>query len=595
MNDNDNSASKPPVTHTSETCDESDCDHHDPVAGQESTQPSRRRFLKTSMTGLAAGAVVGSGLAGQVLAGPGQGKGPPQSPPGQGKGNGGGSGDLRLVNGKFVDGRGEVATAMTIKNGRIVSLGKSAGLGPDAQTINLHGRTVIPGFVNSHVHHSRTGINPGHEERDIETAFSIAEIQELLARRAATVPSGEFIGCHLGWHYVQLDENRPPTKAELDDAAPGHPVFLSGRAGFVEEHFAVTNSLGQMFFEDAGLTVDNATGRINATPESARQAIQDTETPEDNLRQTFDNNAWTLSNGVTNLLDASGSPVTAQDFPALELWRQGRLHLRHRLNVSSSSPEVVEARTQNVFRMLGDDLLRMGGFGETIGSRSDLGVFEATARAVAEAGWKGQHHTDFFDQVDDYTGVFQTMAADGLSLDGLRWQLIHAFQVTATQAQALKDLGVGVDLENERYLDRAERGGGPFFRLLVDSGINIGIGTDGSNWAPNNPWLMMYYMTTGVSVRGVPNNADQTISRLEALRLFTSGSAYQIFDDDKLGAFEVGKYADLAVLSDNFLSVSDANLRKIKSLLTIVGGKIVHSGAAPQYAEIGEEFSFTGT
>jgi predicted amidohydrolase YtcJ len=86
----------------------------------------------------------------------------------------------------------------------------------------------------------------------------------------------------------------------------------------------------------------------------------------------------------------------------------------------------------------------------------------------------------------------------------------------------LKGLGVGVDLELERYLDRLERGGGPFFRLLVDSGIDIGFGNDGSNFAPNNPWLMMYYATTGVSVTGEPNNVDQTISRMEALRLFTA-------------------------------------------------------------------------
>lgn len=513
---------------------------------------------------------------------------------GSGRDQGRESGDLGLVNGKFVDGRGQVATSMTIKNGRIAKAGLQA-LGPDARVINLRGRTVIPGFVNTHVHHSRTGRNPGHEARDIETAFSISEVQEVLARRAETVPEGEFIGCHLGWHYVQLAENRPPTKAELDEAAPKHKVFLSGRAGIVENFFSLTNSLGQPFFEAAGLSVDDSTGRIDATPETAFGAIQDVEAPEDKIRQTFDNNQWTLSNGVTTLLDASGSPVRAQDFPALELWRQGMLNVRHRLNYSSSSPEVVEARTQNMFRMMGDDLLRAGGFGETIGSRGDPeGTYEPTARAIAAAGWKAQNHTDFFDQVDFQLERIQLITADH-PVDDLRWQLIHAFQVTEAQAQSLKDLGVGVDLENERYLDRLERGAGPFFRLLVDSGINIGIGTDGSNFAPNNPWLMMYYMTTGVNVRGVPENENQRISRMEALRLFTEGSAFQAFDDDKLGSFEVGKYADLAVLSHDFRTVSDADLRKIKSVLTIVGGRIVHQGTEPQYAEPGREFHFTGT
>jgi predicted amidohydrolase YtcJ len=103
----------------------------------------------------------------------------------------------------------------------------------------------------------------------------------------------------------------------------------------------------------------------------------------------------------------------------------------------------------------------------------------------------------------------------------------------------------------------------------------------------------MYYATTGVSVTGEPNNVDQTISRMEALRLFTAGSAFISFDDDRLGTFEVGKYADLAVLSDDFRRVSDANLRRIRSVLTLVGGKIVHEGKLPQYAPIGTEFEYT--
>jgi predicted amidohydrolase YtcJ len=465
--------------------------------------------------------------------------------------------------------------------------------------INLRGATVIPGFVNGHIHHSRTGTNAGREARDIETAFSIREIQEVLARRIRTVPVSEWTGCHLGWHYVQLAENRPPTKAELDDAAPHHRVFLSGRAGHVEPFFSVTNSLGQQFFEAQGFTVDDDTGRIllnpggtAATPEQGFGAIRSLETPEDRLRQTFDNNKWVASKGMTTVLDPAGGVSTAQAYPAVEFWRRGMLDVRHRLFRPAGDPAAVTNRVQNTFRHMGDDMLREGGFGETIGVRSQIPTtFEPVATEIAAAGWKLQNHTDFFEQVDQQIAAFESITAQH-PIDELRWQIIHAFQVSAAQAQTLRGLGVGVDLELERYLDRLERGGGPFFRLLVDSGIDIGVGNDGSNFAPNNPWLMMFYMTTGVSVTGEPNNADQTISRMEALRLFTSGSAFISFDDDRLGSFEVGKYADLAVLSDDFRTVTDANLRRIKSVLTIVGGKIVHQGTEPQYAPIGTEFEF---
>ncbi len=502
--------------------------------------------------------------------------------------------DLGFINGKFIDGQNKTFSAMAVKDGRIAAIGSTKGLDSSARIINLNGRTVIPGLINMHVHHSRTGTNPDYEVRDIETAFSIKEIQQLLVRRAKGVPAGRFVGCHLGWHYIQLDEKRPPTLAELDAACPKNPVFISGRAGFVENMFSVTNTLGQKVFKAAGLTV-SAAGRIDATPEAALAVLQAVQTPEDKLRQTWDNNAWSLSNGVTNVLDPGVAAVTAQDYPALELWRQGMLHVRHRLNYSSNDPTQVLTRAQNIFRLMGDDMFRAGGFGETIGTRpvTSSTLFEPTAEAIAKVGWKLQNHTDFYADVDFQLAAFQRIN-EKYPLKDLRWQLIHVFQTTPAQLKALKDLGVGVDLESERYLDRLERGPGPFYRQIVDSGITIGAGTDGSNYCPNNPWLNFYYATTGINVRGIAENASQKITRLEALKIWTGGSAFQNFDDDK-GSFDEGKVADMAVLSADLLKVSDANLRRIKSAMTIVGGDIVHQGDWPDYAQIGDDFFYTGT
>jgi predicted amidohydrolase YtcJ len=242
--------------------------------------------------------------------------------------------------------------------------------------------------------------------------------------------------------------------------------------------------------------------------------------------------------------------------------------------------------------LLGDDLFRAGGFGESIGTRpvTQSTSFEPVARVIAQAGWKLQNHTDFYEDVDFQLAAFQRINNE-FPLAGLRWQLIHCFQTTPAQLAALKAIDVGLDLENERYLDRLMRGGGPQYRQIVDSGIKCGAGTDGSNFAPNNPWLNIYYMTTGVNVRGIPENASQKITRLEALRMWTAGSAYQNFDDDK-GSFEIGKVADLAVLSDNYLTCTDAKLRKMKSLMTIVGGKIVHEGDWPDYGTEADDFQY---
>src|SRR5262245_13104531 len=167
--------------------------------------------------------------------------------------------DLALVNGKFVDGRGVVGSALTIKNGRIIAVGRAMPLGPGAPTIDLGGRTVIPGFVDAHLHYTRAGINPGHEARRIERAFSIAELQEAIAQRAASVPAGEFITCIGGWNHTQFAESRRPTKAELDQAAPKHPVYISGTGGGTG---AIANNLGLAFFASKGVNADAATGVV---------------------------------------------------------------------------------------------------------------------------------------------------------------------------------------------------------------------------------------------------------------------------------------------------------------------------------------------
>ena len=160
-------------------------------------QPAVTISRRDLITGAAAGAAAMT--AGRVLGAA------PQTTPGN-AGPRSRDGDLALVNGKFVDGRGVVASALTIKNGRIVNAAQR--LGPDAQTIDLGGRTVIPGLFDSHAHYTRAGVNPGYEARRIERAFSIAELQETIARRAERVPPGELITCIGGWNHTQFAESR---------------------------------------------------------------------------------------------------------------------------------------------------------------------------------------------------------------------------------------------------------------------------------------------------------------------------------------------------------------------------------------------------
>jgi hypothetical protein len=122
-------------------------------------------------------------------------------------------------------------------------------------------------------------------------------------------------------------------------------------------------------------------------------------------------------------------------------------------------------------------------------------------------------------------------------------------------------------------------GGGPPFRRIVDSGIPAGVGTDSTNVSALDPWLSLFYMTTGRNLAGTLTNDGQQITRVEALRLYTEGAAWFSFDDHHVGSFVEGKHADLAVLSEDYLTVPDHRIRAIESVLTLLGGRLVHAAA----------------
>lgn len=482
-----------------------------------------------------------------------------------------GAADLVLTNGRFVDGRGLVGSALAIRNGRIAGIGERRTLGAAARTIDLGGRTVVPGLFDAHVHYTRAGVNPGYEARRIERAFSIKELQEAIARRAASVPPGGFITCIGGWNHTQFAENRRPTLAELDTAAPKHGVYISGTGGGTG---ALTNSIGRAFFAARGVMVDEATGVV-AGAQAAVTALQSVQRPEDRLRGTADLNAHANSLGLTGVINAGN---LADQELALALWRQDRLTIRMRPVFPADSPQEVETRVANNFsqagKAVGDDLFRVAGFGERIGGTDPMSPqFEPTARTIARHGWLLQQHSISTKENDFHLAAFQSIAQE-YPIDKLRWSIIHLQSIDAPRLLALKALGAGASAQTWTYFGT---GGGPPFRRIVDSGIRCGVGTDSTNVSALDPWVSLFYMTTGRNVAGELTNAGQQISRIDALRLYTEGAAWFSFDDHHVGSFVVGKYADLAVLNQDYLTVPEQRIRAIESVLTLVGGRIVHA------------------
>jgi len=488
--------------------------------------------------------------------------------------------DLALVNGRFLtmDEKDSVVSAVSIRNGRIAEVGRHAqALGPCAQTINLRGATVIPGLIDSHVHFIRCGQNPGHEVRIIETATSVSELQQMIAERIKllAVPAGEFITCIGGWNRNGLAEKRLPTPAELDDAAPKNPVYLSETGGGQ----AVTNTIGRMFFQDKGVNVDLTAGTLTAGQGLA--ALQSVQTDADRQRGTAELMDFAASLGLTMVTDMGTAGAAVTGIPgfdyALNLWRQKNLDVRQRIFFNSSEDlgfTVGQAKIVNDLNRLGDNAFRLNGVGERLNSSTTNQGFVDMCEFAAQNGWTLTQHSLTSAEIDFHISAYQAAAEVG-PIDKLRWSLCHVNPITDTQIQAVQALGIALNLQGWNYT--SNNPAGPPWRMLVDAGIRLGGGTDATNVGALNPWLMIYYMTTMRNNAGTAATPDgQQISRLEALRMYTIGSAWLSFDDDRLGSIEPGKLADLVVLSDDPLKASDDELRKIRSVLTLQGGKIVH-------------------
>jgi hypothetical protein len=485
-----------------------------------------------------------------------------------------GDGDLALVNGRFItlDKREPSASSVAISNGRIVDVARHGRkVRGCKRVIDLKGATVIPGLIDSHQHFVRGTHNPGYETRFIESATSIAELQAALAARAKTAPAGAFLTCIGGWNRNGLAERRLPTPAELDAAAPAHGVYLSETGGGGQ---AVTNTLGRAFFTAAGVPVDATTGVLAAG--AGRAALVAVQTVDDKRRGTREGIAHMAGLGITGIADVGG--VLYPDYAIVgDLWRAGELDIRFRQFFTGfdfpNLDGVKNFVTYNHNR-LGDDQFRLCGIGERItsGSPSAATVAEV-AQFLGERGWTLILHSLSATENQTHVDAFK-VAAQSFDIAELRWALHHINDITPALLDEIAALGIPVGVQGWRYTSNS--GGAPW-RQVLDRGIPVGGGTDATNVAAQNPWLMLYHMVTGRNNAGVVTNAAGAVTRLEALQIYTQGSAYLTFDDHHLGTIAEGNLADLAVLSDDYLKVPEEKIKKITSDLTINGGRIVHA------------------
>jgi predicted amidohydrolase YtcJ len=522
--------------------------------------------------------------------------------------------DLLFINGKIVtqDAASSVAEALAVEAGHIAATGSSEQLrklaGPSTKVIDLGGRTVIPGLIDSHIHAIRAGFRYATEV-NWESATSFGEAFERLKSAAAHAKPHAWLIVAGGWTPRQFAENRRPTDAEIAAAVSGHPVYIQLFYGYALINAEGRDRLGMKTEADLpdGAKFerdreDHATGWIVGN--GAAIVSLYSRLPKPQMEQAIDGTRQFLrelsSLGLTGVIDPGGHNLAPEDYATLfDLWRKHELPLRVVYSIFAPRPgkELEDFRTATQFLPMGfgDDWLRFNGIGECVTwgmynndtpSEADKEAFYRVARWAADQGLTLTVHWNNDRSVHHLLDVFERVNRE-VPIAPLRWSIAHLHDASDASLQRMKALGVGWLMQDGLYFAAtsyiAERGEAQMQRSppigsALRLGLTVGGGTDANRVMIENPFVSLRWMLDGLTVDGVETRGPNEIpSREQALRIYTEGSAWFAHDENRRGRLMPGMLADLAVLSDDYFTVPVSDIAKIRSLLTMVGGQIVYA------------------
>ncbi len=540
--------------------------------------------------------------------------------------------DLVLENGKIAtqDARRSFARALAIKDGRVLAVGDPAAVqpnvGPATRRVDLGGRTVIPGLNDSHLHVIRGGLNFDLELR-WDGVPSLADALRMLKAQARRTPPPQWVRVVGGWNELQFAERRLPTLDELNAAAPDTPVFVLHLYDRALLNRAALRAVGYTKDtpEPPGGTIvrdgrGEPTGLLVAKPNA--MILYKTL----NLGPKLGRDDQMISSrhfmrelnrlGLTSVIYAGGGFQSyPEDYDVVnELHRRGELTLRIAYNLFTQKPggELADFTRWTAMTKAGagDDLLRVNGAGEMLvfsaadfedflEPRPDLpsaleGDLAPVVRHLVKSRWPFRLHATYGESISRFLDVFEAVDRE-VPFDGLRWFFDHAETIRPRDLERVRALGGGIAVQHRmayqgeyfaaRYGAQAAREAPPVKRMLA-AGLPVGAGTDGTRVASYNPWVSLSWLTSGKTVGGaVLFGEENRLDRMEALRLYTVGSAWFSGEETKKGALVPGALADLAVLSADYFTVPDAEVRGLESVLTVLGGKVVY--AASPFADLG--------
>ncbi len=534
--------------------------------------------------------------------------------------------DLILSNGKIitVDERFSIAQAVAIRGDRVVATGTNQEIarlaGPNTRRIDLKGKAVIPGLIDNHMHLLRAASTWLKEVR-FDGVDSRKQAVEMLRARVKAAKPGDWIYNIGGWAHQQFtDDPRPFTRRELDQIAPDNPValqesyyqvFLNSRAlqilkieanapdppGFVK---------GSILRDMGGKPTGVVRGDIAATRAVANKLPR--VAPEQ-----LEASAQALVRDMNRAgLTSFGVPGCDADVLAIfEKWKaEGRLNVRIFCigGPAAGTPEAVDRSIQQIARMKlfqGDSYIDNVFFGESVYSPLHDPMFALTsnpqpeqleqwrkmAMAIAQAGLPLHVHAELSSTIDAFLDQIEAVNKEH-PIKSLRWTLAHINQINASELERMKKLGMYAAVHPWAVIngaimhegDTSNKGFGdgaydmPPLRTIQDSGIMWGLGTDGTAANQTLPFTTLSFAVTGKMAGGLKVNR-QTISREDALIAHTRKNAFFVFQEDNLGSIQAGKLADLVVLDRDYLTIPADQIKDIKPVMTVVGGRIVYEAS----------------
>jgi predicted amidohydrolase YtcJ len=523
--------------------------------------------------------------------------------------------DTVLFNGKVVtvDKDFSLQEAIAIAHGRVLATGSSADMKKLADTgarlVDLGGRTVIPGLTDGHIHGIRAALTFGTEVNWIGVP-SLKDALEKVRQAAKNQAAGSWIIVAGGWTEEQFSEKRRPTPQEVMEASGGHPVYvqhLYDWALLTPTALKLLNISSDADVAPGGklqMDGDKPTGVIVAGGAALGKIFD--KLPKPTMPQQIEGSRRFFremnSLAITGIVDGGGVSMYPANYQALfRLWHDRELTVRVAYHLCAPKPGSELADLQYLTQLLpqgfGDDMLHFNGPGEiliwadwTDGDITEDGKAKLAEllRWAASKGYTIQLHWNPDRTVHDLLDVVEDINKD-IPVRDLRWTVLHLYSVSEASLKRMQALGLIWGVQDGLYFggERLQQEVGaeaalqmPRIATAMKLGLTVAGGTDAHRVSSYNPFVSLQWYLDGTTIGGVKTRGDaEAPSRRQALEMYTRNPAFMANDDDKRGTLEAGKLADLAVLSADYLTAPVAEIGKIRSLLTMVGGNVVYADA----------------